>query len=144
MAKQLFPIIEIPSLSKARGTPDIRYRRSAAWDLKKGDFIRDGTGKILEASGRDNYATWCIKTSLTERYACLAYPRSIGAELEAAKQERSQAATELALERTLTEAICVNPRTEYVRDFEFVWDGDNVKITFCVKGKNIEEFYVEL
>lgn len=87
---------------------------------------------------------WCIKTSTTERFAKLAYPGSIGAELEAARKEKTREATELALERTLTEAIAVNPRTEYVRDFEFEWDGDDVHVRFRVKGKNIEEFQIEL
>ena len=115
-----------------------------AWDFEKGDFVRDSAGKIQEHPGRDAYMVWCIKTSTTERFAKLAYPSSIGAELEAARKEKSREATELALERTLTEAISVNPRTEYVRDFEFEWDGDDVHVRFRVKGKNIEEFQIEL
>lgn len=144
MANQLFPTAAIPSLSKPVRDTDIRYKRSAAWDFQKGDFIRDGTGKIVQAAGRDNYATWCVKVSTTERFAHLAYPNSIGAELEAAKQEQSREAAELSLERTITEAITVNPRTEYVRDFEFEWDGSDVKVKFTVKGRNLEEFQLEI
>ena len=144
MAEVLFPTFEIPSLSKPKQDNDIRYKKSAAWDLKKGDFVRDGAGKIETDSGRDAFMVWCIKTSTTERYTKLAYPSSIGSELESAKKELTREATELALERTITEAICVNPRTEYVRDFEFEWDGDDVKIQFRVKGKNIEEFEIKV
>ena len=143
MAKQLFPVVSIPSLSRPKQDNDIRYKRGPAWDIEAGDFVRDGAGKILTATGRDAYMTWCVKTSQTERFAKLAYPASIGAELEAAKQEKSRAATELALERTIREAVMVNPRTEYVRDFVFRWEGDHVHVTFTVKGKNIEEFQIE-
>lgn len=144
MAETLFPVVDIPSLSRPAQTTDIRYKRSAAWDLKEGDFVRDGAGKVLTDTGRDAYAVWCIKVSTTERYAHLAYPNSIGAELETAKAEPSNAAVELLLERTIREAIMVNPRTEYVRDFEFEWNGDHLKVIFTVKGKGLEEFQIEL
>lgn len=143
MGKQLFPVVSIPSLSRAKQDNDVRYKRAPAWDLKIGDFVRDGAGKILTDTGRDAYMVWCVKVSQTERFAKLAYPSTIGAELEAAKQEKSMAATELALERTIREAIMVNPRTEYVRDFAFRWEGDHVHVAFTVKGKNIEEFQIE-
>ena len=143
MAKQLFPTVSIPSLSKPKQDNDIRYKRGPAWDFESGDFVRDGAGKIVTASGRDTYLTWCAKTSMTERFAKLSYPSSIGTEMEAAKHEKSRETVELALERTLREAIMVNPRTEYVRDFQFTWDGDDVHIAFRVKGKNIEEFQIE-
>ena len=143
MAKQLFPVVSIPSLSRPKQDNDIRYKRAPAWDLRAGDFVRDGAGKILTDTGRDAYMTWCIKTSQTERFAKLAYPNSIGVEMEAAKREISREATELALERTIREAVMVNPRTEYVRDFAFLWDGDDVHVSFRVKGKNIEEFQIE-
>lgn len=145
MANALFPTVSIPSLSLPKEDNDIRYKRSMAWDLKAGDFVRDGSGKVLEDSGRDAYMVWCIKTSTTERYAKLAYPNSIGGEIEAAKKERSNEAVELALERTIREAIMVNPRTEYVRDFEFTWSGgDGLHVTFRVKGRGIEEFPVSI
>lgn len=144
MANTLFPTVSIPSLEKPKETADLRYKKSLAWDLERGDFIRDGAGKIETHSGRDAYMVWCIKTSTTERYTKLAYPNSIGSELEDAKREQSDAAVELALERTLTEALMVNPRTEYVRDFVFVWNGEHLQVTFTVKGRDLEEFQIEL
>lgn len=144
MANTLFPTVSIPSLEKPKETADLRYKKSMAWDLERGDFIRDGAGKIETHSGRDAYVVWCIKTSTTERYTKLAYPNSIGSELEDAKREQSDAAVELALERTLTEALMVNPRTEYVRDFVFVWNGEHLQVTFTVKGRDLEEFQIEL
>ena len=141
MANTLFPTVSIPSLSLPKRYNDIRYKRSMAWDLKAGDFVRDGAGKIQEDNGREAYMVWCIKTSTTERFTKLAYPDTIGGEIEAAKKASSDEAVELALERTIREAIMVNPRTEYVRDFEFTWiDGDHLRVSFVVKGKNIQEF----
>ena len=143
MAKTLFPVVSIPSLSKPKQDNDVRYKRAPAWDLRAGDFVRDGAGKILTDTGRDAYVVWCVKTSQTERFAKLAYPSAIGAELETAKQEKSPEAVELALERTIREALMANPRTEYVKDFTFQWDGDHIHAAFTVKGKNIEEFQIE-
>ena len=41
---------------------------------------------------------------------------------------------ESMVQRTITEALMVNPRTEDVRDFAFSWDGDSMHCTFTVKG----------
>ena len=38
----------------------------------------------------------------------------------------------------------VNPRTESVSNFEFVWNGDELHVSFVVKGKDIDEFTVEI
>ena len=43
-------------------------------------------------------------------------------------------AVESAIERTISEALLVNPRTEYVRQFEFVWNGDAVSVSFVLKA----------
>ena len=144
MADTLFPVVSIPSLTTPVENTDIRYRKSAAWDLKKGDFVRDPKGVIQTDTGRDAYVVWCIKTSTTERYTCEAYPDEIGTELEEAKQQKTHAATELMIERTIREALMVNPRTEYVRGFTFIWNGDAVSVTFTVKGKDLEEFTVSI
>lgn len=42
-------------------------------------------------------------------------------------------------ERTITDAIMVNPRAENVRDFQFTWEGDQMHVTFKVKGSNWDE-----
>ena len=43
------------------------------------------------------------------------------------------------VERTITDAIMVNPRAENVRDFQFTWEGDQMHVTFKVKGSNWDE-----
>ena len=48
------------------------------------------------------------------------------------------------VERTITEALKVNPRTEYVRNFEFSWNGDELHCSCVVKGVNWGEFQISI
>lgn len=82
---------------------------------------------------------WCYKTARTERYACLAYPSELGAEMEAAMEDDDEMTVESMVERTITDALMVNPRTEYVQDFEFSWNGDEMHCRFRVKGMDWDE-----
>lgn len=50
---------------------------------------------------------WCFKAAQTERYQCLAYPRSIGTEMESVKDDDREVAQSM-VERTITEALKVN------------------------------------
>ena len=58
--------------------------------------------------------------------------------------EDSEKAVESAIERTISEALMVNPRTEYVRSFEFSWSGEAVSVSFTVKGVDTDEFKVSI
>lgn len=136
----LFPVVEVPELIKESEQYDEKYKPSVRWDIETGDFVRNGSNQLLECDGREAYRIWCIKTINTERYACMGYPDSIGTEIESAIKEKSNGAVESAIERTITEALLVNPRTEYVRGFSFVWNGDELKCSFTVKGIAWEEF----
>lgn len=40
-----------------------------------------------------------------------------------------------------TDALLVNPRTEWVRDFEFDWNGDSMNCSFKVKGKEWDKVF---
>lgn len=136
----LFPTVEVPELIQESEQYDEKYKPSVAWDLEAGDFVRNGANQLLECDGRDAYRVWCVKVVNTERWTCLAYPDSIGTEMESALKEKTNAAVESAVERTITEALLVNPRTEYVRGFEFAWNGDELFCSFTVKGIDWEEF----
>ncbi|MDN5345122.1 MAG: hypothetical protein PWQ18_1236 [Clostridia bacterium] len=80
--------------------------------------------------GAEAWVQWCIKTVLTERFAYLIYSPNYGCELEKALQQPSRRAVEAELERTITEALLADPRTEMVKDFSFSWQGDQVKVSF--------------
>ena len=142
MSEVLFPVIDPPEPLEDAGLYDSRYHPSVLWDNEKGDFVRDGANRLIQCDGMEAFRTWCMKIATTERYTCLAYDSSIGTEIEAAMREPTHAAVESALERTITEALMVNPRTEYVRDFEFEAAGDQLWATFTVKGIDWDEFEV--
>lgn len=118
------------------------YKRSVFFDVEAGDFRMDGAGRMTEASGFEAYMQWCMKAASTQRYACLAYPDEIGTELEEDMQEPTREAVESAVENDIVEALMVNPRTEYVNDFTFDWDGGRLTCSFLVKGKDADAFRV--
>lgn len=134
----LFPVVDVPEEEAEEEEFDEEYRPSALWDFETGDFVSDGAGRIVEADGQTAYLQWCVKVVQTERYACLAYDEDIGTEIENMEKD-DRLAVESDLERTITEALMVNPRTEYVRDFEFSGDADSLQCTFTVKGVGFEE-----
>lgn len=136
---ELYPVIEVPDEEEDGGEYDTEYRRSVKWDFESGDFARNGSNQVMEADGYEAYATWCYKTAQTERGECLAYPEEVGAEMEDALANDDNETVESMIERTITEALEVNPRTEYVRDFEFDWNGDTLHVVFHVKGINWED-----
>lgn len=139
MPEQLFPVVKVPDFIPESMRYDTKYRSSAKWDPAAGDFVRDGANRMVECDGREAFAIWCFKVAQTERYRCLAYPDSIGTEMERALDNDDERTVESMVQRTITDALMVNPRTEEVRDFVFSWDGDNMHCTFVVKGIQWEE-----
>jgi len=139
MSQQLFPVVQVPEFTPENAGYDTEYRRSVRWDPEAGDFVRDGANRMVECDGREAFAIWCFKTTQTERYRCLAYPASIGVEMERALDNDDEETVESMVQRTITEALMVNPRTEDVFGFEFVWDGDNMHCKFKVKGVDWDE-----
>ena len=139
MSGALFPVVEVPEFISENAKRGTHYKRSVRWDSAAGDFVRDGANRMVECDGREAYAIWCFKIAQTERYRCLAYPDSIGTEMERALDNDDEKTVESMVQRTITDAIMVNPRTENVRDFEFTWDGDNMYCNFKVKGIDCDE-----
>lgn len=139
MADELFPVVEVPEFSAENEEYDTEYRRSVRWDPAAGDFVRDGANRMVECDGKEAYAVWCFKIAQTERYQCLAYPDSIGTEMERALDNDDEKTVESMVQRTITEALMVNPRTEDVWDFNFSWDGDSMHCMFKVKGVGWDE-----
>lgn len=140
MAEQnLFPVFDVPEIQTPAPAEEQKYKPSIFFDYELGDFKRDGANKMLLSDGKEAYMQWCMKAVLTERLCCLSYSSDIGTEAEAALKQADTEAVESSLERTITEALMVNPRTEYVRGFEFLWDSDRLHVSFAVKGKGWEE-----
>ena len=139
MPESLFPVVEIPEFLSEGNEYDTQYKRSVRWDPAAGDFVRDGANRVVECNGREVFAIWCFKVAQTERYCCLAYPDSIGTEMERAMNNDDEKTVESMVQRTIEEALMVNPRTEYVQDFKFVWEGERMHCSFRVKGVAWEE-----
>lgn len=139
MSEPLFPVVEVPEFVSENSQYDTEYRRSVKWDVEKGDFVRDGANRMVECDGREGFAIWCFKVAQTERYQCLAYPNSIGAEMERALDNDDEKTVESMTQRTITDALKVNPRTEDVFNFVFEWEGDTMHCTFQVKGIDWDE-----
>lgn len=139
MSESLFPVVKVPEFIPESQTYDTVYRRSVKWDPEAGDFVRDGANRMVECDGREAFAIWCFKVAQTERYRCLAYPDTIGTEMERAMDNNDEKTIESMVQRTITEALMVNPRTEDVLDFEFSWDADTMHCRFKVKGTEWED-----
>ena len=143
----LYPTFNLPSVVTQNLTPTQKsYRPAPMFDFDSGDFVRDGAGRIVMAEGKEAYMEWCLKQCATERYTKLAYSDKIGVEITAAVRDSASdpAAVQSAIERTITEALMVHPATEYVRRFQFSWDGsDSLHVRFVVKGYDWDEEMLE-
>lgn len=137
MAETLFPVFDMPEIITNDQREKPKYYPSIDFDYGIGDFIRDGANKLVVCNGHKAWQQWCIKVIQTERFACLAYSGNIGVETESMK-ENSRSAVESALERTISEALMVDRRTDYVRAFSFSWESDALNITFIIKGHEWE------
>ena len=136
----LYPTVNLPSLMKPQiSDSEKKYRNAPLFDFQTGDFLRDGAGRIVMADGKEAFAQWCLKVCVTERGTKLAYSDKIGTEITSAVKESDAESVKSSIERTITEALMVNPVTEYVKNFSFSIDGDHLFVNFVVKGKNWAE-----
>ena len=142
MANTSLQIVEVPDFLEESSEYDIKYKRTAKWDAEKGDFVRDGAFRMVESPGEEGFMIWCFKIAQTERYSCIAYANDIGVELELALSEGNQKIVESMIQRTITDALKVNPRTEYVTDFNFTGNADEMHCTFLVKGIEWDKLFM--
>ena len=129
----LYPVFEMPELiEQQQAQPEPEYPKSYLFDFEKGDFVRDGTGRIVVCDGHTAWVQWCIKAVMTERFSCLAYSGNYGVEINEALKQPTRAGVETEVERTITEALLADPRTYAVRDFSFKWRGNELYVSFTV------------
>ncbi len=139
MADTLFPVFDVPAVN-SREEEKQKYYSSLYFDFETGDFRLDGSNNIEKASGQEAYKQWCIKTILTERYTCLAYSSNIGTEMIKAAVLSDFDAQCSDIERQYSEALMANPKTEYVREFEFSQPKpDEIGVEMIIKGKEYDE-----
>lgn len=132
---QLFPVFDAPAVTTSINKNQPKYPRSLRFDFAAGDFILDGTGRLLEVDGYGAWVQWCEKAVCTERLAHIIYSPNFGAEIEKSRKQPNRQTIQSALEREITESLLVDPRTESVRAFTFSWSGDNLHVSFTVYPK---------
>ncbi|HHX87694.1 MAG TPA: DUF2634 domain-containing protein [Firmicutes bacterium] len=127
----LYPVFDMPELVEQQQTrPEPEYPDSYLFNFEKGEFVKDGAGRVVIADGYTAWKQWCIKAVLTQRFAFLAYSWDYGVEVSEALRSPTRKAVEMEMERTITEALLVDPRTQQVREFTFRWAGDQLWVSF--------------
>ncbi len=142
--RELFPVFDIPEVEEDEEEYDTEFKSSVAWDVEKGDFVIDTKHQVVRSDGYEAYRIWCYKALQTERLSCLAYDEDVGVEFEDALKEDDENAVELEVERTIQEALMVNPRTESVENFVFEWKPKGLNVTFDIVPVQWEEFSLSL
>ncbi len=140
--RELFPVFDIPEEDEEEY--DTEFKPSIAWDVEKGDFVINTKYQVVKSDGYEAYKIWCMKMVQTERLSCLAYDEDDGVELEGALKESDENAVELEVERTIQEALMINPRTESVENFIFEWKPKALNVSFDVIPAQWEEFSLSL
>ena len=135
----LYPTIELPTLISPQTSQPKKYYPAPNFDFETGDFLFDGSGKFVMADGHEAFEQWVLKACMTERGTRLAYSDDYGVELEDAVKFTDAGAVRSSIVRTITETILANPCAEYVKNFSFETNGDEVKISFDVKGRPWQE-----
>lgn len=128
---------ETMDASELVDTTPVGYRPGVAFDLKTGDFIRDGRNRLLDSTGVESWQSWVMNCIQTARYKHLAYNSDYGVEWDRVFAAPSQDEAESIMTRQITEAIMADPyrRTAYIDELDFEWTNpDAVQITATVVG----------
>lgn len=131
----LYPSFEVPALSQPKaGLAAPTYGKAWAFDFRTGDFVLDGSGRLVELDGHNAWVQWCLKTVQTQRYAHLIYTNQYGCEvLDAVRTATTRRSAESEVTRVITEALLADARTRTVRDFAFTWAGDELSLSCSVE-----------
>lgn len=123
---------------------DIAFGRSWRFDYTSGEFVVTPTGKIAEAEGQEAWVEWCRKAIQTARYRYLIYSRSYGHDLELLiGKGRDKQMQESDMERMVTEALSIDPRTAAVGPFAFEWGEDYCSFSCKITSTRNEEEVLE-
>ena len=133
--QSLYPVFEIPAAAEEKQSSKHVYGKSWQFNFETGAFVTDGGNRMLEADETTALLQWCIGACITPRGDYLAYSSQYGIDIEEVRNQPTRKAMELALERTITEALLVNPRIDSVRGFSFTWYAEGVYASFTVHPK---------
>lgn len=143
----LYPVFQLPinkekQYANNETNPKFIYKEGYFFNFEKGDFEIDGTGKTKIATDYEAWKQWCNLQLSIERYCYLAYSNIIGVEFENAFSQPTKKAQESMVEKTITEALLVDPykRTLKIADFKHSWLNDSLYTEFTVYGKENTSF----
>ena len=110
------------------------YKDSYYFEIEQGDFLRDGSNKVILCSGFDAWTQWCEKCLLTQRGSCLAYDTDFGIDAELAFAADSKEEAENILRTEITEALNADPfsRLDYIDEITFNWTAPDAVEIFAV------------
>lgn len=115
---------------------------SPKYDEKNQRVVINGIGQAVIGNEKDAYRFWVMKCLLTERYKYPAYSSDFGVEIEKImSSDYPRSVKESEIERTIVEALSVDPRTVSVYVTSFEWNGDEVFITIEVQSVFDTEIY---
>lgn len=143
MAEQLYPVFDIPTTEDDEDTEGV-YEDEHFWpgplfDFVKGDFAQNGANQVVMVDGYDEYMIWVMKCIRTQIGTCTSYPE-FGIDIEGSIQETSHEAIEAALEKTITDGLMRNPRTDRIHDFDITFNGDSIAVYFIVEPQGFPAF----
>ena len=117
----------------------LEFKGSYLFDFEKGDFVRDANGSIIKCDDRQAFVQWCNKALKTPRFK-YAYSSLYGQEFgELMNSGISTSAIELEIQRMITEALMVHPRTSKVKEFSFKWSDNKQEVFYEFEVTTIDE-----
>lgn len=130
--------------SENSASEEVAFGRSWRFDFDVGDFVMTPTRKVAVADETAAWVMWCQKAIRTPRYRHLIYSRGHGEELEdLIGKGYSRAVLESEIQRMVTEALMVDPRTASVGDYTFSWREDACYFTCRISNVREEEAVLE-
>lgn len=122
----------------------VQFGRSWFFDWDTRQFVMTPTKKVAKTDDTDAWVVWCQKAVRTARYRHIAYSQDYGSEFEdLIGKGYSQAFVESEIQRMVTEALMVDPRTADVGQFSFKWDGEACSFSCRITNVRDEEETLE-
>lgn len=126
----LIPVL--PEFNLVIEQEETTFPQDWLFDFDKGEFVISSSGSVVLADGYTSWKNWCIKQIFITRFACLGYSWDIGIDEAYINSLNADEAQRTAIERSITEALMMHPKTKQVTSIAFETVGDAVYITFDV------------
>jgi hypothetical protein len=116
-----------------RATSAVAYRPAPMFDFARGDFVRDGTGRIVTANGHVAWAQRQIKRVLTRRRSSPLYRPDFGTALDLDIQGASRSLREAAIIADVRSQLEADPATLSATQFAFLYTDRRVFVNMHLR-----------